>query len=219
MPLPFTIAMVAAGAGVAAILAAKKRHSDAWFASGGVLPGPATAAQKAQANQGGTTVSPMTSGGVASYLVQRGNFVRGLDMTRRTINPPYRITPHWGIDIAAPAGTPVYAVKTGRIVHAGPRSGYGNAVGLQHAEGGQSCWYAHLSRINVRNGQSVIAGQQIGEVGNTTAGPDGRAPFTTSPHLHWEIHPRTVPAFGSARRLDPVVWLRQHGIMQSGGPV
>jgi murein DD-endopeptidase MepM/ murein hydrolase activator NlpD len=217
MPEPFTIAMLAAGAGVAAILAAKRSYADRFFAEGGVLPTAATAEQKAAAAQG-TSIAPMTERGTASYLVQRGNFVRGLDLNRRTINPPYRITPHWGIDLAAPRGTPVYAVKTGRILHTGPQSGYGNTIHLDHLDG-QSSVYAHLDSIGVREGQSVLAGQEIGRVGNSTMGPDGSVPFTTSPHLHWEIHRESPPQFGSTVRLDPVAWLRDHEIAQSGGRV
>lgn len=209
MPIPvFTLALAAGAVGVAAVLAAKHRYGTAWFSAGGVLPPPAT-------HKPGSTVSQMTERGTASELVARGRFVRGLDMTRTTINPPHRVTPHWGIDIAAPAGTPVFAVKTGRVLSTALRSGYGQTVALS-VGGGQSCLYAHLSSATVRPGQTVIAGQQVGTVGNTTAGPNGVAPFQTTPHLHWEIHPTDPPRFGSARRLDPVVWLRQQGIAQFG---
>ncbi|RFP16157.1 MULTISPECIES: M23/M56 family metallopeptidase [unclassified Duganella] len=103
--------------------------------------------------------------------------VTGLFGVRRTV----LVTPHKGIDIAAPAGTPVHAVAGGVVVSAGvlTENGgrYGKTVILQH--GAQRTLYAHLTSMNVKAGATVEAGQQIGTVGETG--------FATGPHLHFEV--------------------------------
>lgn len=90
---------------------------------------------------------------------------------------------HAGIDIAAPTGTPIVAVRAGRVAKAGTVGGYGTAVYLDH--GGVLTRYGHFSRLNVRVGQQVAQGQQIGACGAT-----GKA---TGPHLHFEVRPGDSP--------------------------
>jgi murein DD-endopeptidase MepM/ murein hydrolase activator NlpD len=85
---------------------------------------------------------------------------------------------HEGVDIAAPSGTPVHAMKSGRVEHAGEWGGYGLSVLLSHGTNVRTL-YAHLSRIDVRAGQSVRGGERIGAVGAT-----GNA---TGAHLHFEV--------------------------------
>jgi len=85
---------------------------------------------------------------------------------------------HYGLDISAPSGTPVYATAPGRVKYARRRGGYGKMIGLQH-ENNYETGYAHLSTIIVRPGQQVKRGEVIGEVGNT-----GRS---TASHLHYEV--------------------------------
>ncbi len=88
---------------------------------------------------------------------------------------------HRGIDIAAPIGTPIVAAAPGQVVAAGWSSGgYGNLVKIRHVDGSVT-FYAHNSRILVRQGQEVAQGQQISEMGST-----GRS---TGPHLHFEVRP------------------------------
>jgi len=84
---------------------------------------------------------------------------------------------HSGIDLGAPQGTPVLATKAGIVESAGWAGGYGNLIELSHDRFGSR--YAHLSVIQVRVGQRVVQGQQIGLVGST-----GRS---TGPHLHFEL--------------------------------
>ena len=89
-------------------------------------------------------------------------------------------SPHAGVDIARPAGTPVVAPAGGRIVLASPPrfSLEGNMVFIDHGHGLVSIMM-HLSRIDVHEGQLVRQGDTIGAVGMT-----GRA---TGPHLHWAM--------------------------------
>jgi peptidoglycan hydrolase-like protein with peptidoglycan-binding domain len=100
---------------------------------------------------------------------------------------------HPGIDYPAPSGSPVRAAGRGRVVFAGwDSSGYGKLVVIEHPLGVRSM-YAHLSRISVVRGQSVVAGSSVGEVGSTG--------FSTGPHLHFELR------LGTAA-IDPLTALR-----------
>jgi hypothetical protein len=88
---------------------------------------------------------------------------------------------HTGIDIRAPKGTRVYAVRAGKVVFSGWSAGYGFLVVISHGRG-ECTWYGHLSRIDVRKGVWVDGGVRIGLVGAT-----GDA---TGPHLHFEVRVR-----------------------------
>jgi murein DD-endopeptidase MepM/ murein hydrolase activator NlpD len=88
---------------------------------------------------------------------------------------------HKGVDYAAPIGTPVRTVGEGTVDFAGWQNGYGNVVQVQHSND-RSTLYAHLSRIEVKKGQRVEQGQQIGAVGTTG--------WSTGPHLHFEFRVR-----------------------------
>ena len=85
---------------------------------------------------------------------------------------------HPGLDIAVPVGTLVRATAAGLVAEAGEDPEYGTFVLLQHADEYQSM-YGHLSRLVVRPGQRVSAGEVIGLSGNTGN--------SSAPHLHFEI--------------------------------
>lgn len=85
---------------------------------------------------------------------------------------------HYGLDIGASAGTPIVAAKPGIVIVAGPWGDYGNAVAIKHDDG-TSTRYGHMSRVAVRRGQQVNAGDVIGYVGST-----GKS---TGSHLHFEV--------------------------------
>jgi len=87
-------------------------------------------------------------------------------------------SPHKGLDVAAPVGTPIYAPADGVVVFSGKKSGYGNFVMLAHGFG-IATHYAHCAELLANVGQRVKRGDQIGTVGMT-----GR---TTGPHLHYEV--------------------------------
>lgn len=85
---------------------------------------------------------------------------------------------HLGVDYAAPTGTPVRSVGDGVVDFAGTQGGFGNVVMVKHRNNSVTV-YAHLSRINVRTGQSISQGQNVGAVGQTG--------WATGPHLHFEF--------------------------------
>lgn len=91
---------------------------------------------------------------------------------------------HTGIDLQAPEGTPVYATADGVVQSAERRENYGNIIELTHGYNYASR-YAHLSEINVKEGEKVKRGDIIGRVGST-----GRS---TEPHLHYEVRFKKEP--------------------------
>lgn len=100
--------------------------------------------------------------------------ISGVYGSQRILNGEPR-APHLGLDIAAPTGTPVAAMGGGRVLLAMPLYFTGNTIILDHGHG-VSTLYAHLSAMDVQEGQDVRQGQRIGAVGAT-----GRV---TGPHLH-----------------------------------
>lgn len=94
---------------------------------------------------------------------------------------------HYGLDMAAPRGTPVMAASGGVIIEAGfSTRGYGKTIVIRHNHGGYETRYAHLHAIFVRVGQRVISGNRIGSVGDTgyVRGENGGK---NAYHLHFEV--------------------------------
>ena len=85
---------------------------------------------------------------------------------------------HYGLDYAAPTGTPIYASDGGTVVAAKWHGNYGYYVKIDHG-GGYQTLYAHCSKMYVKVGDKVFQGQKIAAVGNT-----GRS---TGPHCHFEV--------------------------------
>ncbi|CAM5488184.1 M23 family metallopeptidase [Streptomyces aurantiogriseus] len=106
---------------------------------------------------------------------------------------------HTGQDFAVPTGTPVYAVGPGTVRVTTCGDGFGHQVLIRHPYG-YFTQYAHLSRIDVRKGERVTAGQRIGLSGATGN--------VTGPHLHFEV--RITPYMGSA--VPPLPYLRRKGV-------
>ncbi|MBI4495626.1 MAG: M23 family metallopeptidase [Deltaproteobacteria bacterium] len=88
--------------------------------------------------------------------------------------------PHYGVDYAAPAGSPVWAIADGWVISAGWRGGFGKQVVLKHA-GGYRSMYNHLSRTapGIRPGKRVSQKEVIGYVGSTG--------LSTGPHLDFRL--------------------------------
>jgi murein DD-endopeptidase MepM/ murein hydrolase activator NlpD len=85
---------------------------------------------------------------------------------------------HSGMDFRAPMGSDARVTAAGTVISAGWNGGYGRMVEVRHA-GGFSTRYGHLSKILVKEGQELSAGDVVGKVGSS-----GRS---TGPHLHYEV--------------------------------
>ena len=91
---------------------------------------------------------------------------------------------HTGIDLTAPRGSSIYVTGNGKVVKAGWGNGYGNMIVVDHGFSYKTI-YAHLSKIDVKEGQQVRRGQVIGRVGSTGT--------STCNHLHYEVRINDVP--------------------------
>jgi len=105
---------------------------------------------------------------------------------------------HAGEDFATPIGTDLRAMSSGTVIFAGQESGFGNIVKIRYWDGTVS-YYGHMSTISANVGDKVSPGDVVGQSGNTG--------HSTGPHLHLEIHPED----GSP--VDPLPWLRDHGLL------
>src|SRR3954466_10224169 len=85
---------------------------------------------------------------------------------------------HYGVDIAAPIGTAIYAATSGVVERAGPATGFGPALYVP-GNAGAVTGYGHVNRCCVAPGERVAAGEKIAEVGNRGQ--------STGPHLHFEV--------------------------------
>ncbi|SDY88051.1 Murein DD-endopeptidase MepM and murein hydrolase activator NlpD, contain LysM domain [Geodermatophilus africanus] len=108
-------------------------------------------------------------------------------------------TVHAGIDLAAPMRTPEKAAMDGVVLEAGPASGYGLVVYVQH-ENGDVTVYGHMDEVLVSAGQVVRAGDTIALLGNRGQ--------STGPHLHFEVR---LGGLGG-QKVDPVPYLRERGV-------
>lgn len=105
----------------------------------------------------------------------------------------YKKRPHWGVDLGGHKGLPIRASHQGRVIYAGTQfKGYGKMVLVEY----NNRWatlYAHLSKVTVKQGEYVLQGQKVGEMGRT-----GHA---TGVHLHFELMHDKQP-------VDPLTYLR-----------
>lgn len=188
---------------VARQAAARQRAAQQWEAAGQGGPAARTPAPPRPAPRvshqsgcpsGGGPAAPASSGGwvapvsggytlTAGFAAQGGRWASG----------------HTGQDFAVPTGTPVKSVGDGVVTRTGCGDSYGVQVVVRHA-GGYHTQYAHLSLLQVKGGQRVKAGQQLGLSGSTGN--------SSGPHLHFEV--RVTEQSGSA--ISPLPWLRERGV-------
>jgi murein DD-endopeptidase MepM/ murein hydrolase activator NlpD len=171
---------------------AGKAHQAMWFQE----PGDG-------ANSVGGVSHKLTKGGyytLAGESLRRAYLASPLEFSRVTSGFQMRFHPilntwraHLGVDYGAATGTPVRTVGDGVVDFAGVQNGFGNVVVVKHQQGHQTL-YAHLSKINVRSGQAVSQGQNVGLVGATG--------WATGPHLHFEFRVNGV-------HRDPQIIARQ----------
>jgi len=122
---------------------------------------------------------PVVNGFISSYFGDRTDPFTGRDEF------------HKGVDFAGSSGAPVVAVAAGVVTWAGPRSGFGNLVEVNHGKG-YVTRYGHNERVLVSVGQTVTRGQQIALMGST-----GRS---TGPHVHFEV-------LQNGRQVNPVKFI------------
>ncbi|WP_243726650.1 M23 family metallopeptidase [Actinocrispum wychmicini] len=106
-------------------------------------------------------------------------------------------TNHFGVDIAGQFGSPEVAVADGVVIEAGPASGFGLWVRIQHPDGYITV-YGHMDSITTHEGARVKAGDQIARMGNRGQ--------STGTHLHFEVWDP------SGKKIDPQTWLAARGI-------
>lgn len=154
---------------------AKHQEWLAYMATYTTVP-PATAAPS---GGGGTTSSGGSSGGGSSSWLRPCSYVK--------ISSPFGMresptagasTYHQGIDLAGPAGTPIYASRSGVVTTASYSSSAGYYVSINHGDGFSSI-YMHMTNYVVSSGSAVSAGQLIGYMGSTG--------ISTGNHLHFGI--------------------------------
>lgn len=138
----------------------------------------------------GVTVARLWQG---QFIGPAGGTVSSFFGARRSYNGGPATGYHEGLDIAGSAGDPVVAANEGVVVLARALTVRGNGILIDHGAGVYSGYY-HLAQIKVQEGQPVVKGQLIGEVGATG--------LATGPHLHWEIIVRGV-------NVDPMEWLER----------
>ena len=166
----------------------------------GALLSPAAQAQCLPATSSVSTAEgtlPETAR--VAFPLPAGTWVRasGFGMRVHPVTGEYKL--HTGVDFAASTGTHILAAADGRVAFAGPATGYGHLIVIEHTVGGQrvATGYAHMytDGIYVRVGDTVKAGQYIADVGS-----DG---YSTGSHLHFEVR----PGGADASPVDPEPWL------------
>lgn len=130
-----------------------------------------------------SVASAMPSGDWSGGLPVSGSIVSGFGPRGGRL--------HKGVDVSAPAGTPIHTTGGGTVTYSGWMDGYGNVVVVDHGNG-LSTTYAHQSRTGVTAGQTVGAGQTIGYVGCT-----GRC---YGDHVHYETRRNGVPTDPTGHR-------------------
>jgi murein DD-endopeptidase MepM/ murein hydrolase activator NlpD len=159
---------------------AGKAYQAMWFqepVAGGAQTAHASGAQDSRSKGGYFTLDGQSLR--RSFLASPVEFSRVSSGFKMRFHPILQIwKAHLGTDYAAPTGTAVRSIGDGVVEFAGVQNGFGNVVFVNHGKQNTTV-YAHLSRINVRKGETVSQGQNVGAVGSTG--------WATGPHLHFEF--------------------------------
>jgi murein DD-endopeptidase MepM/ murein hydrolase activator NlpD len=143
---------------------------------------------------GSYRVGSGSDGGVHRYTGERASRKFMWPVAQGVVSSGFGIrngAMHDGVDIAAPAGTPVYAADSGVVIFAGTLHGYGNTVIIRHDDG-YATVYGHNQRNLVAEGVRVARGQEVGII--------GRSGRTTGANLHFEVRRDNVAK-------DPLAYL------------
>ena len=138
--------------------------------------------------------------GGAPYLTIQAAVAAATNTEPQSAQNKQRYRAHMGIDYAAPIGTPVFSVATGKVIQLGFNGAFGNLIILEHP-GNYRTYYAHLSSFNpeLELGNEVRRGFEIGSVGMT-----GRS---TGPHLHFELRKDGVYVDPYSAKTQLNLWL------------
>ena len=129
-----------------------------------------------------------------TYISSPVKFTRVSSVFAMRLHPIHKTwSAHKGTDLAAPSGTPVRTVGDGVVTFAGVQNGYGNVVYIDHGNKHETV-YAHLSTVEVKQGQKISQGDEIGAVGSTG--------WATGPHLHFEFRV-------AGEQVDPLAMVAQ----------
>ncbi len=158
-------------------------------------PEPVPAPAPAPAPEAAPAPAPMPAPVIAPP--PRALFVQPVSGVLTSSYGPRWGTHHNGIDIGANLGTPIFSAADGVVINAGPASGFGQWVRVQHDDGSITV-YGHVDTFTVDVGDRVVAGQQIATVGNRGQ--------STGPHLHFETWDP------DGYQVDPQIWLRDKGV-------
>ena len=167
---------------------------------GGLIVGAAPTSQAAESDFSMTTVTEVAQPVVSTQKAAKNDgpqipvekkfeFSAGWGHS----SGPHAGRSHAGIDLAAPTGTPIVSATDGKVIQAGGNGGYGNLVTIR-TDDGHEILYAHLSKIGVKRGDKVKAGEQIGKMGSTG--------YSTGPHLHFEVQNKKGNAINPLKYLD-----------------
>ncbi|SMX69639.1 Peptidase family M23 [Brevibacterium sp. 239c] len=166
-------------------------------------PGPAT--NSAAATGGAAVPAAQTLAAESSrvvFPVPEGTWVLTSEYGPRVHPISGENSFHTGTDFAAPDGTPVLAAVDGTVTVAGFSGGYGGLIVIEHTLDGVAVAtaYGHMweQGIHVNPGDTVTAGQHIGDVGSSGN--------STGPHLHFEVRPGGT----NGEAIDPAAWLNTH---------
>lgn len=203
-------AMVAIAAGAAVAAGAGLGHSH------GSDPAPKTTAIDPQTGDI-ANVDPPDTGNYLAGLPRGAQYAKEVQAAEDAGKKPMYVSPvaqaqyrftslygfrpeaHWGMDMAAPIGTPIYAAQDGIVEEAGAAEGFGDWIVIKSLDGTTQTVYGHMydNGVLVHKGQQVTAGQQIGLVGS-----NGQS---SGAHCHFEV-------WIHGEKTDPTAWLTQHGV-------